>query len=945
MMDENTENTENLETAAAAETEVQVDEKENPVPVEEPSTAVKTKKGKKRKNPVLKILLAPVYLILIIILLLAVWLGVNFCIRADISDSVPAGYSVHLRTDSVWDSVNPLIDLQAADILLSEPGLASVKPVIIDLRQSELRTNKFVDLALSRRLDFMLYENNQFLVALDTGFLSGIVKLAPLYLNFKPVENLSVVKSEGETHFEYAAGESVFYICIKKNLVIVSSEKETFGKAQKGGNAETLTKSAKESFEGKLNSSFAVTADSRKVLGMIGTENDYIKAVEQCLPEEEPATVDFDISDKKLALSVSVPYAMENNGEAIENPVADILNRDSKIPSIIQKLPGFVQYYTVISLGNLNELKNAVFFAAGKELDLENKWATAQKLSSMTFHDNIDNLLLSWTDDEFAVLGLEQKAEPVFAVKIKDEKKRREMFETLFSSIILQSDTSLIMDNVRLPRIEVPSYLQAILETFGIRAPSPYYMVKDGFLYLSQSPENLAAINAAIKNGTRLSQNENWKTISNQFSQASSLSLYYNLERSIPFFLKSKSSVSKILSLYNIGRLDLRVKDSKLEVSLSSVESKTPSTMTMAGFPADLNGKVSSELYGSKLKNSRVVFYRQGNNVISYNLASQEKLERSIEGVKYMASAEVSGKKDGGTLWVLTSDGTVYFLDEKLKDPAGFPKVTGLVPSSGISCTEEELLFNAKGQVLVSVSPDGKVKQTSVSEAFDDISTVPLSVTEKNKTVKTVLYERSFMGGFHVLGKNESDVEFYSVDGIGFGSPDVMKTDHGYVLGFVSQSGLLTLTNISGYIPSQKTIQLDGVFYANVKTCGNSFVCIAEDGTLYSIHIRDYADDIWNHEPSEYESENIITKVKIPHLTARNACLTISDFDNDGYDEVFVCGDGNVIYGFTERLDMIGCFPVSGFGRPLFMDVDGDRKNECICISLDNRLNGWRLIY
>ncbi len=46
-----------------------------------------------------------------------------------------------------------------------------------------------------------------------------------------------------------------------------------------------------------------------------------------------------------------------------------------------------------------------------------------------------------------------------------------------------------------------------------------------------------------------------------------------------------------------------------------------------------------------------------------------------------------------------------------------------------------------------------------------------------------------------------------------------------------------------------------------------------------------------------------------------------------------------------ENLEMIGCFPVSGYGRPLFMDLDGDRKNESVCLSLDNSLNGWRLIY
>ncbi|MCQ2584254.1 MAG: hypothetical protein MJ185_01585 [Treponema sp.] len=898
----------------------------------EESTVTPEVKSKKKKNPVVKLLLGIVYFILIVVLILALWLGVNFCIRADISDSVPDGFSVHLRTDSVWDSVNPLFDLQAADILLSEPGLASVKPVLIDFRQSGLRTNKIVNLVLSRRLDFMLYENNEFLAVLDTGILSGIVKFAPVYLNFKPVENLSIVKNDGTTYFEYGIEDTVFYAMIRKNLVIASSSKALFEKVMAGGNSQSLSNAKKESFSGKLASSFAVTADSRKVLDMFGTDNDYVKAVATCLPEEELATVDFDITDHNLNLSVSVPFVMNNENE--ENPVAHILNRDSKIPSLIQKLPAFVQYYTVLSVGSLQELKNAVFFATGDKLGLENKWGTAQSLSGMIFHDSIDNLIFSWTDDEYAVLGLEQKAEPVFVLKIKDEKKRREVFETIFSSIILQSDTSLIMDNVRLPRIELPSFIQVILESFGIRIPSPYYMVKDGFMYFSQSPENLAAINAAIKNGTRLSQNDNWKEISNHFSQSSSASLYYNLERSIPFFLKSKSSVSKILSLYNIGRLDLRVKDSKLEVSLSSVESKTPSTMTLAGFPVSVEGKVSSELYGSKIKNSRVVFYRQGNKVVSYNLASQEKNERVIDGLKYLCAAEVSNKKEGGALWALTGDGTVYFLDEKLKDPSGFPKVTGFVPSSGISASEEKMIFNAKGQNLIEVGSDGKFTQKKV-ESFDDISTVPLFVKgsfEGKNTEKIVLYERSFMGGFHVIETKEENSEFYPIDGIGFGSPDVMKTDKGFVLGFVSQSGLLTLTNISGYVPEQKTIQLDGVFYTNVKKCGNSFVALSEDGTLYSIHASDF-------------SEELLTKIKIPHLTARTAYITISDFDNDGYEEIFVCGDGNVIYGFTEYLDMIGCFPVSGYGRPLFMDLDGDRKNECICLSLDNRLNGWRLIY
>lgn len=885
-------------------------------------------KSKKKKNGFVKFLLGLLWVLIILIALPVLWLGINYFIKADRTDYVPENYSVHLRTDSLWDSVNPLLDLQALDVLLTDPDLAKFKPVLVEFRQSDLRTNSLVDFALSRRTDLMVYEDSAFVGILDSGILSGIVKLAPFVLDKIEIENLSVVKASGKTWFEYTSGENVFYVTVVKNLILFSQNKEFFEKAVSGGHREKLSESCKKTFEGKLSSPFAVTADSKKVLEMFAEENAYALSVKQCLSDEELAVIDFGISDKNLKISVSVPYSLENLDE--KNPVAKLMKKNSKVPVIVQKLPSFVQYYTVLSAGSLEELKDAAFYCGDSSLNLSGKWRTAQNLSNAVFHENLGNLIFSWTDDEYAVIGLEQKTDPVFILKIKDEKRRREVFDTIFSSIILQNDSSLIMDNVRLPRIQLPPFMQSLLESFNIRLPSPYYMVKDGYLYLSQSPENLASINAALKNGSRIALNDNWKEISEDFSQYSALSLYYNLERSIPFFLKSKSSVSKILEIYNIGRFDLRVKDSSLEISLSAVECKTPEAMALPGFPVNLEGKINSELFRSNVKNSPVVFFVCDDQVVSYNLHSAENISRKIENLKFIVPVEEAGNKEKGALWVVTKEGTVYLFNEKLEDCDKFPLVTGMVPVSNGSSKGQKVFFTVKGQTLMEVYSDGNVSKIEV-DSFDDISSTPLVYSAgngKKDSEKIVLYERSFMGGIHVLSAESQTQNFYPLEAIGFGTPDVLLKEDGVMLGFVSQSGKLTFMDFSFAMPEEFSVNLDGVFYTNVRKCGSSFMALSEDGMLYRI-----------------TKDQEVTKIKIPHLTARTAVISVSDFDKDGKDEVFVCGEGNVIYGFRENLEMIGCFPVAGYGKPVFLDLDGDKKNECIFLTLDKKLNGCKLIY
>ena len=245
------------------------------------------------------------------------------------------------------------------------------------------------------------------------------------------------------------------------------------------------------------------------------------------------------------------------------------------------------------------------------------------------------------------------------------------------------------------------------------------------------------------------------------------------------------------------------------------------------------------------------------------------------------------------------------------------------------------------------ITPDGNITQTQI-DAFDSISSVPVYVVcsfEKNPYSASILYERSFMGGLHVV-HDSGDEEFFPLDGLGFGSPDVVKTNNGFIAGFISQSGKVKFTNLSGSLPSQVSYDLEGVFYQNLRKCENSFIALSGDGYVYRIDMDYLSGELYktgNISPEVWE--NAVSKIKIPYFTARKGEVFVCDFDLDGYEELFVCGDGNLIFGFRSNLEMIGNFPVTGYGKPLFVDLDGDNKNDAVTLSLDNKINAWHISY
>ena len=120
-------------------------------------------------------------------------------------------------------------------------------------------------------------------------------------------------------------------------------------------------------------------------------------------------------------------------------------------------------------------------------------------------------------------------------------------------------------------------------------------------------------------------------------------------------------------------------------------------------------------------------------------------------------------------------------------------------------------------------------------------------------------------------------------------------------------------------------MRLGGIFMTNVVAGEKYFYALSSDALLYRISL-----------------DCSILTVQIPNSTARHGYLCLRDSAKDGRQNVFVCADANVIYGFNENLELLSGYPLAGWGKPVFADVNGDKLAECIALTIDNKLLAWK---
>ncbi len=889
----------------------------------------KKENSKKKKLPLaVRLLLLPFKLVTVILVFFILWCVFCKIDRTKAIDALPPEYALYLRTDKIWDTAEPLIDLDATLIALTSPELQQYREPFLQFKKSKLRQNLFIKFALKRRLDAAVYQKNaqegtDFIAILDAGFLSGLTRLTPFVLpHIKKLSTLIEVFHNDYGNF-YKLQDNGYFV-IHKNLVVFTSNLELMQKVMSFKNSNLYLGKELNAMTAKLNEPLRILADSKNLMNLLVEEDaSYIQTIISSLSKSDYSSVNFGISSTELNVTINLPLEFSEGSN--DNAVIKLLKKNSKVPVLLPKFTDDVQYYSLINAGFLSELKAAAQTALSADKNFIETWNKADVAVRMLFNRNLDDILFSWTSDEFAVFGIEGKAEPVLAIKVSSESVRKEIFNTIFSSFVVMENDSLLVDGVRLPCIELPSFLLNLLKTLDINVPKPYYLVKDDFIYFSKSPENLISISSSIGKNKRLSGSENWKRVSSKQSPYSTLSLYYNLERSIPFFIKGNTTVSKILSLYNSGRFDLRIKDDNLSIQLQASSLQPESSRNIPGYPISLEKKSNAVLVKSNAKKSSSVFWTEKDSTInSLNCSTFEKTKKEFAEIEYIAAAsEECIKATGGELWGITNSGLVYLLTANLETVENFPILTGAAPACapfnykdmlGFADTEGALYF-------ISASSDIKTIQTGAETA---IKSTPCVYSDY-----IAFYEKAFFGGIHLYKNLELKTPQgpLELDGIAYGSPCLFTCFGKQYVAMITQAGRLYVYGIDGKLSQNFPLDIDNIFYINVKFTDNFIFALAADGELYRISMK-----------------REVTKVKIPYFTAKSGYITTFNLDSKDGDEIFICGEGNTLYGFKSNLEMLPSFPVPGYGNPVFIDLNGDNKKDCLTITFDNTISAANVL-
>ncbi|WP_407426315.1 hypothetical protein [Treponema sp.] len=886
----------------------------------------------KKSKPFISFIKSFFIVLLTLIAVLALAFGYAAFDRKSSLSSIPRNYSVYVRTNSAFDTVNPFFDLQAADVFLSTPDLSQIRKSFMDFRSSSLRENQFIQFASSRPVDFALYGNgskigvdSHFVAVVDFGMFSLFTRIVSyMYpkLSYK-IENLSYEQGEQTPYYVYNANGLKLYIKSVKNLVIVSDSFEHLLTSSLVQNDTSYTKEQLSLFKSNSKGELKIIADASSLMNFVTEGNTILSSMSKIVSADSLSVVSFSITDSDISLKCRVPVSTAEEDAA---SLSNLLSKKSTVPSLLTRFSDITQYYTILNAGTLEELKNALLPFIPDVKNPDEFWTNCDDWCKSLLSMDLNEFLFSWSGSELAVLGVENQNDPVFVVQVKDEKQRQKVFNKLTESILIKDDNSLILGGIRLPQLKFPPFLNWMLSVFGINMPSPYFMVLDGNIYFSESAECLSSVFTNAHSGKSLVKNKNYTEVSRGLKNDLTLSLFYNLERSVPFFLRNNESFSRVLQLYTLGRFDTRIEKDLLEFSLHAVARKSGSLYSVPGFPLSLEGKAdTSNLQVDAGKNPGHVYWVENSDTIKALDVSGMQIISKAESDKIEIAANQK-PKNGGVLWSVTSHGVVSLLNSNLENTVKFPLMLGETVSVRPCAVGENLVVVSEyGNVFI-VKPDASLVTIEIPGLSAKSEPVALAGGKS-----FVVYHKAFLGKIYYFEDDKclNLNEPFEIPGIALGSPAILKHSGKNYIGFVTQAGEMNIWRADSKTGEQIEnfpMRLGGVFMINVVASEKYFYALSNDALLYRI-----------------SPDGSVLSVQIPNSTAKNGFICLRDTENNGKFSLFVCADANVIYGFNENLELLSGYPLAGFGKPVFADVNGDKIGECIALTIDKKLVAWKV--
>jgi hypothetical protein len=874
-------------------------------------------------------------LLFIIIGLPLIVAGISFIGRVTPDSVIPGSFDLYVSVPNPVRLASRVLSHESLPDIMALAEMVPLMPLLSQLRDSGLMENWWVRLVARERLDAAFLSEGRLLASWNAGVLSPLLRLLPFVASALNVPGLYYVRGGDNSRFEYRTEDgTVFFISPYKNLLVISNNSALLASVLDGSSADGGTKVFRSHSH-----DIAFLLTPALLSNTLGGGD--IPAAINLLQFPGPVEAGLTILPKELKFSLVSPLGASNQA------LLKIIERNSQATPLSAMIPDIAQYLTMLSAGSLSELLDAVSAITGAGgTDWQGTMRTVDRAAQLTLGLSLEDLLFSWTGTQFAVYGLEGRPNPVIAIEIKDENKRREVFDKAFRSILANANLQLNLDGNRIPQIQVPNFLNSLLQLLKVDIPSPYYTIQNNYLFICESAETLLTAVNAVRRNQVLPRTDLWRTLSQDNSGPTSFSIFYSIDPSVdssmPFFLKGSGEVSAVLRLYRQGLARLQLENSVLTVSLQAIPGAGSGIIPVLGYPLDFaaGGRAGNSIYQlSSGKDTKLLFTR-GSDVLSLN-----PLDRSVSELKAPSASgaafyaiPVAGDAGEGAVWVLDSRGNVSLVSKDMENLRGFPISTGIRLSAPPGAWEGKLYLCDEDGSIYTV--DNRASVNPWGTAFFEALRSPPSFLDFRNTSYAASYVKSFLfGGIFLQDPNGNPLPNWpvSVPDMAFGSPLLFSIRQStfserLLITFITQAGQLTVYTETAEALPPFPLDLEGVFYLQPVFDGESLWIIESEGTLYRVGL---------------DGETL--SHTIPRLSVREGgYITVADISggrrnsNAPKEAVFFTGEGNALYGYSRNFEALGGFPLPVWGRPLIGDLQGSGKIEVAGMGMDNKLYLWQ---
>jgi len=880
-------------------------------------------------------------LICIIVVISLVWIAFSLIGRVKAASVIPNSADIHVSISNPVHLLDRILTHESLDEISAVPALAQSASILNMLKENPLLKNRIIQrnwivrTAASGNFELALLSADAgaetLAAALDLGFFSPLLRILPVISGFVNIPNLYYVQAGTNSRFEFRSEGMTLFIGPYRNLLFITNSSAIY-------ESRSVQDSVDEfSIIKPLSYDAAFLLSGEFIGAFLAGQDPGIAELLNNIKFDSRVEAGLSIYPKKLEFRLAAPVSSR------QSDLSRLLIQRSQLPDMAERIPADAQYATILSAGTLEELYQAAIVFSP---ELDDTLRTAENSSRTILGLSLNDLLFSWSGNEFAVFGMEGRPHPVYAIRIADERKRQEVFDKAFKSIALNEDARLNLDGMRIPRIGMPEFLQNLLRKWDLFLPSPYYIVYRDFLFASESAEALLSALRAMQRNNVLPATAVWRNIAGGKTTASAFSLYYSLDLSMPFFLRKNTALSGFLLLYRQGLARMSFDRGIVDISLSLVPGSGNGIILANGYPLDVGamsagGRLSNRVYGAGRGENSRVFFASGSSVVSVNVADNSIRELSGQGPHWVISAD--GGNNAVNAWVVSDRGRVTLVDGDMEPAQGFPVLTGLRLSAPPAAHEGRLYLCDEDGRVHTVDERGvqSVWETSFIAA---VRSPPSFLTVSTRSggrggviTYAAVYPKSFFGEIWLLDADgrafpnwpapiSADDEGGGSSGIGFGSPLLFAHNNRVYAAFVNQVGQLLVYDENAAFVQPFPINLDGIFYVQPVFDGEYLWLASSDGTFFRVSL-----------------DGEVLYQRIPGFSVmEEGHITIFDCDGDSVPEIFITGEGSALHAYTQNFRSLEGFPLPVWGRPLFVPAQGGRKAEIFGMGMDRRLYRWQ---